>query len=129
MGMSARAVVYRVGLVALTVAPTTFVTAKEPLSIRVSPAVSFAPASLVIVTRIDPDADNRAVEIVADSDEFYRSSTVQLEGGLAPKATRFEFRSVPPGDYEITASVLGTNGQPRAIVHTHAQVIESGSSR
>src|SRR6185295_12070508 len=44
----------------------TVLSAKEPVSIRVSPAVSFAPANLIVRTRLEPDADNRVLEIVAD---------------------------------------------------------------
>ncbi len=87
----------------LAVMMTTVVGATEPLSMQVSPAMSFAPANLVIRTRVEPDASNRAMEVVADSEGFYRSSAVQLEGDRAPRTTTFEFRSLPPGDYEVTA--------------------------
>ena len=110
-------------------ATTTVVAAKEPLSIRVSPTVSFAPANLIIRTSVEPDADNRAIEVVADSDSFYRSSTIQLEGDRAPKTTRFEFRSLPPGEYDVTASVIGVGGQRKALAHAHVNVVESVASR
>jgi hypothetical protein len=102
--------------------------AKEPLSMRVSPAISFAPANLVIRTSVEPDASNRAMEVIADSDGFYRSSAVQLDGDRAPKTTTFEFRSLPPGTYEVTAVVIGADGQRRALARAHVNVIESGSS-
>ncbi len=103
--------------------------AKEPLSIQVSPAVSFAPADLVIRTRLEPDANNRAMEVVAESDAFYRSSRIQLEGDRAPRTTTFEFRSVPSGEYEVRAVVIGTDGQSRALSRTYVNVIEPGASR
>ena len=106
-----------------------FVAAKEPLSIRVSPAVSFAPANMVVRTSIEPDASNRAVEIVADSDQFYRSSLVQLDGERAPRTSLFEFRSLPPGEYEVKAALIGVDGQARAIARAHVNVVESGVSR
>ena len=127
--MKARAMVCGMCLFSTTVAPTTFVTAKDSLSIRVSPAVAFAPANLIIQTRIDPDAYNRALEVVAESQEFYRSSTIQLEGDRAPKTTRFEFQSLPPGEYEVRASVIGADGQPKATARAQAHVVESGSVR
>jgi hypothetical protein len=65
---------------ALAVMTTTVVGAKEPLSMRVSPAMSFAPANRVIRTSVEPDADNRAMEVIAGSGDFYRSSAIQLEG-------------------------------------------------
>jgi hypothetical protein len=129
MEMNTRAMAFRIGLLTLTVAAPMLVAANERLSIRVSPATSFAPADLVIVTRIEPDASNRAVEIVADSSEFYRSSTVQLKGDRGPKTTRFEFRSLPAGDYEVRAAVIGTDGQPAAIARGHVHVVPSAGSR
>ena len=127
--MNVRTMVYGTCLLTMAVAPATFVTAHEPLSIRVSPAVAFAPANLIIQTRIDPDSYNRALEVVAESEDFYRSSTVQLEGDRAPKTTRFEFRSLPPGEYEVRASVIGADGQPTGVARTKAHVVETGSSR
>ena len=118
----------RTWVLGLAVMTTTVVGAKEPLSIRVSPAISFAPANLAIRTSIQPDANNRALEVVADSDGFYRSSTIQLEGDRAPKTTTFEFRSLPPGEYEVTAVVIGADGQRRALARVHVNVVESGSS-
>src|SRR5262245_55439133 len=127
--MTARAMVYGTCLLVLMVEPTTSVAAKEPLSIRVSPAVALAPANLIIQTRIDPDPYNRALEIVAESEDFYRSSTVQLEGDRAPKTTLFEFRSLPPGQYEVRASVIGADGQPKAVARGQARVVETGAAR
>jgi hypothetical protein len=121
--MSVRAWVF--GLAVMT---TTVVGAKEPLSMRVYPAMSFAPANLVIRTRIEPDVDNRAMEVVAESDGFYRSSAIQLEGDRAPKTTTFEFHSLPPGEYEVRAVVIGAGGQQRAVARAHVNVVESGSS-
>ena len=37
---------------------------------RVSPATSFAPDNLVILRRVEPDADNRAIEVIADGEDF-----------------------------------------------------------
>jgi hypothetical protein len=119
----------RTWVCALAVMTTTVVGAKEPLSMQVSPAMSFAPANLVIRTRLEPDADNRVMEVVAESGEFYRSSAIQLDGDRAPRTTRIEFRSVPPGEYEVRAVVTGTDGRQRALVRSHVNVIESGASR
>ena len=114
-------------MVALT--PNGFATAKEPLSIRVSPAVSFAPANMVVRASIEPDAVNRALEIVADSDQFYRSSVIQLDGERAPKASIFEFRSLPSGQYEVSAVLISVDGHTRAIARAQVNVVESGASR
>jgi hypothetical protein len=114
------------GLAVLMIAVAT---AKEPLSLRVSPAMSFAPANLVIRTTLEPDANNRVMEVIAESSEFYRSSSIPLEGDRAPRTVTFEFRSLPSGEYDVTAVVIGTDGQQRALARSRVRVIESGASR
>jgi hypothetical protein len=124
------AMTFRAWVLGLAVAATTTVgAAKESVSIRVSPATSFAPANLVIRTRIEPDAANRAMEIIADSGDFYRASTIPVDGDRAPKTSMFQYLGLPPGEYEVTATLLGPDGQSRALARTHANVIESGVSR
>lgn len=100
--------------------------AGERITMKVSPAVAFAPANLVVRATIEADADNRAVEIVAESPDFYRSSEIQLEGDRAARTTTFEFRSLPPGTYEVRAKLLGVDGQQRAAVRQQVNVIASG---
>ena len=101
--------------------------AGERITVKVSPAVAFAPANLVVRTMIEADQDNRAVEIVAESADFYRSSQIQLEGDKAPRTTNFEFRSLPPGTYEVRALLIGTGGEQRAFARQTINVIESGA--
>ena len=103
--------------------------AGEKITVRVSPAVAFAPANLIVRTRIEADAQNRAVEIVAESTEFYRSSEIQLDGENAPRTSTFEFRSLPPGTYEVTATLLGPGGSARASVRSQINVIASGAGQ
>src|SRR5258708_2634137 len=114
---------------ALATMTTADVGAKDPLSMKVSPAMSFAPPNLVIRTRLEPDADNRVMEVIAESGDFYRSSAIQLEGDRAPRTATFEFRSLPSGEYRVTAVVIGTDGRPRATARSSVNVMESGGSR
>ena len=116
-------------VVAMVLTATAVAGAKEPLSIRVSPAFSFAPANIVIRTSVEPDAENRSMEVIADSPEFYRSSTIALEGDRAPKTMMVEFRTVPPGDYNVTAMLIGADGHRRAIAQAQINVLESGAAR
>jgi hypothetical protein len=101
---------------------------RERLTLRVSPAVSFAPANLVVRATIASDADNRAVEIVAESEDFYRSSEIQLDGDRAPRTSLFEFRSLPPGTYVVKAVLRGSTGAELASVRHQVNVIASGGS-
>jgi len=101
--------------------------AGEPITMKVSPAVAFAPANLVVRATIPSDADNRAVEIAAESPNFYRSSEIELEGDKAARTEVFEFRSLPPGTYEVRATLFGTNGR-RGVVRQQVNVIPSGAA-
>jgi hypothetical protein len=109
-------------------AATLPVGAGERITLKVSPAVAFAPANLVVRATIEADADNRAVEIVAESPDFYRCSEIQLEGDKAARTNTFEFRSLPPGTYEVRAKLFGVDGQTRAAVRQQVNVIASGGA-
>lgn len=102
--------------------------AGERITMKVSPAVAFAPANLIVRATIVADAENRAVEIVAESDDFYRSSEIQLQGENAPRTNMFEFRSLPPGVYHVRANLLDANGQSRAMTSQRVNIIASGAT-
>jgi len=101
--------------------------AGERMTMNVSPAVSFAPANLIVRAMIEADPDNRAVEIIAESPEFYRSSMIQLEGEKAARTNVFEFRSLPPGTYEVRARLFGAAPEPRVVLRQEVNVMASGS--
>ena len=103
--------------------------AGERLAMSVSPAVSFAPAHLVVRAVIEADDENRAMKVVAESGDFYRASEVELDGDRAPRTNMFEFRSLPPGNYQVTATLLSADGHPRAYKHSQVNVVSSGVAR
>jgi hypothetical protein len=114
------------GLLILFAAP---LRAETPLALKVSPAISFAPANLVVRATVEVNAANRAMEVVAESEDFYRASAIQLDGDKAPRTNMFEFRSLPPGMYEVHAILVGADGRARARVRQEVNVMASGSSR
>ncbi len=100
--------------------------ANVPLSIRVSPSVSFAPADLVVRAVVEVNANNRAIEISAESGDFYRSSEIQLDGEKAPRTSQFEFLNLPRGVYEVRAVLKGSQGQALAFARQRINVVQSG---
>jgi hypothetical protein len=100
--------------------------ATEPLSMAVSPLQSFAPTNLTIRLHVEPDAVNRALEVVAESGEYYRSSSVQLDGSDAPRTISFEFRDVPGGNYDVRGTLINSAGKARAAVRQHVHVLDPG---
>jgi hypothetical protein len=95
----------------------------EQLRLAVTPAQSIAPANLSIRARVVPNAENRTLEIVAESGEYYRSSQIALQGEHAPITTLLEFRGLPGGDYVVSGILTDSRGHRRAIAEQEVRVI------
>jgi hypothetical protein len=119
----------RLLLSAILVLTAISATGGEQLRIAVSPAQSFAPSNLNIRARIVPNAENRALEVIAESGEFYRSSQIPLEGDRAPATIMFEFRGLPGGEYEVYGILTDGAGRHRAIAKQQVRVIPPGFSQ
>jgi hypothetical protein len=85
----------------------------QPLTVTATPKISFAPASVRIRARIEPNASNRLLTIVADGENFYRSSEIQLDGDQAPRVFELDLRSVPAGDYDVVTILNDAKGAQR----------------
>jgi hypothetical protein len=98
--------------------------ANEPLSMAVSPVQSFAPTNVTIRLHVQPDAVNRAVEVVDDSGEYYWSSSIQLDAADAPRTISFEVRDVPRGTYDVRATLISSARKAQAAVRQYVVVID-----
>jgi len=103
----------------------TIASAGERLTMAVSPLQSFAPTNLRVRLHVPPDATNRALEVSADSGEYYRSSRIQLDGEDAPRTVTLEFPRLPGGAYEIRAVLIDSAGHARAFAREQATVLPS----
>jgi hypothetical protein len=99
----------------------------QPLTLQVSPTMTAAPAFIRVRALVESHEDNRSLEIVAQSPQFFRSSTIDLDGRNAPPLTVIEYPNMPPGFYDVTAVLVGTNGQ-RATETRFVKVIANGGS-
>jgi hypothetical protein len=88
--------------------------AGERLTIRVAPRMATAPASLIVHAVAERDPANRALQIQVTSDDYYRSSLMQLDGDEAPRTTTVRYDGVPGGAYEVRVTLFGSDGKPRA---------------
>jgi hypothetical protein len=102
--------------------------AHEPLTLAVSPLQSFAPTHLTIRVHVEPNPDNRILEVVTESVGYYRSSRVQLDGDDAPRTTSLEVRNLPGGNYEVRGALIDQAGHERAVVRTRVVVLGSADS-
>jgi hypothetical protein len=112
----------------LLVAGVVFAADGEPVSMTAFPHIAVAPADVVVKATVATSEQNRAIEVVLDSPDYYRSSRVDLEGNRAPRTTIFELRSVPSGRYVITTRVLGAGGQVLSSARQTYRVLAPGES-
>ena len=100
----------------------------EALQMKVSPAVQRAPAMLTVRVLVESSAENRLLQVVAESDTFYRSSEVEIDGANSSPLRVFQFRGLPTGRYEVTGVLLGAQGR-RAMISRVAEVVPSPGER
>src|SRR5262245_27026322 len=85
--------------------------AGNKLALNVSPSIGWAPAQVVATITVERDAANRQLEVAAESDAFYRSSLITLDGDRAPRMNQITWRDMPVGSYTIVAVLYGSDGQ------------------
>lgn len=98
------------------------VTDGPSLRTQVRPAVGKAPAEVRIEVWIASHAQNRSLEIEVDSDDFFRSSAIALDGEQAAHVFTVEYRSIPAGEYEVLVRLLAEKGGVRAVERLTFQV-------
>jgi hypothetical protein len=81
------------------------------LRLDVFPRVSTAPAAVRIRVIVTPDATNRALQIVAESGSYYRSSMVPLDGANAASITETTLKNLPGGEYDVIVVLVGVDGR------------------
>ena len=101
------------------------VNAAERITIAVSPVQSIAPTNLRVRVHVTPDADNRGLELSADSGGYFRSSWIQLDGKEAPQTMTLELRDLPAGYYAIRGALFDSTGRARAVARQQVTVLSS----
>ena len=95
------------------------------VSMRASPSIAFAPATLTVEARVEAAAVNRALEVIADSGHFYRSSEIQLDGEHAPRTLMVELQGLPAGRYDVRAVLKGQGGRELVTIGTRITAVET----
>ena len=105
------------------------VNGRAALELRARPAFSFAPSDLQLEFVIAPDRQNGALDVIAESDDFYRSSLIELEGESAPRVFSLRYQAVPAGEYSVRGVLFDRNGRERAMVEKQITVMSTGGER
>ena len=76
--------------------------------------VTAAPGWLEVRATVEVSPENRALEIVAESDDYFRSSQIPLDGERAPRINEVLFKGLPQGQYAVSVTLVGVNGRRAA---------------
>jgi hypothetical protein len=101
---------------------------EEAVAIRVNASVATAPATIIVTATVPPDEQNRLLVVAAESDEFLRSSTIELDGRDEARVHQFWLKGLPEGHYTVTALLQGIGGI-RGIGRTTLDVIGGDPNR
>jgi hypothetical protein len=100
---------------------------KNPVTIRVGPAVSMEPGAVRITTLVEPDERNRELVIEVESGLHFRSSTTQLDGDRSPRAHALWMKNLPAGLYEVRVRLQQETGRER-VFNQSFQVVTSADA-
>ena len=82
----------------------------EHLALQVTRRLVTAPGYLRSVIRVAPSDDNRKLRVTIDSEDYFRASEIQLDGASAPMSHFIDWKQLPAGAYELTATLVGPDG-------------------
>jgi hypothetical protein len=92
-------------LIAGCLAGAMHLSAEDEVSITVRPAVAMESGDARLKVFVARNAMNRVLKWEIDGANYYRSSTVQLDGASSPRRYIFLVRDLPAGEFEIRALV------------------------
>jgi hypothetical protein len=98
--------------------------ASPPLRMMVSPHSGPSPALVRVQVMVEPSSDNRVLRLMIDSDDYHRSSWIELNGASAERVRVADFRSVPAGVHDVSAALLNDRGEVRATVHDRIRIYD-----
>jgi len=79
--------------------------ADEAISITVRPAVAIFRGNAQLKVLVARDEKNRTLTWEVDGPNYYRSSSIDLNGLAAPRSYLFMVRDLPVGEFEVRATV------------------------
>jgi hypothetical protein len=103
-------------------AGSTHTNADEAVSITVRPAVTTYRGSAQLKVLVARDEKNRSLEWEVDGPNYYRSSSIEMDGAAAPRSYFFVMRELPAGEFEVRVTVT-RNDQTRVVDRSSIRVV------
>ena len=101
---------------------------ESAVQVKVSAAFTFAQGNVTVRAIVVPNERNQLLTISAESTDYLRRSTMQLEGKDEARVHELSLVSLPEGVYVVTALVISRDGsQHRA--DTKLQVFDGASRK
>ena len=79
--------------------------ADEAISITVRPAVTSYRGSAQLKVLVSRDEKNRTLVWEVDGPNYYRSSSIALDGAASPRSYFFVVKDLPSGEFDVRATV------------------------
>ena len=93
-------------------------------TIAVGPSlVVEAPGDVEFSIRISPTAHTHELRVFAESESYYRSTTIGLEGLDSEPVHHFTWRAFPVGEYQVVGMLVDSGGSEEIIVRSALKVI------
>lgn len=104
--------------------------AGEPITVRITPRISFAPRTIHVVVLLAPHHENRAVCIqwgIESQSETGKVRTSCESVGEDQRRVYFDLRCLPSGDYDLAAMLYrqASASIPFRILHAKFNLIET----
>jgi hypothetical protein len=94
-----------VAVVAGVLAGSMQMSADEAISITVRPAVASYRGNAVLKVLVSRNEKNRLLVWEVDGPNFYRSSSIALDGAASPRSYFFMVKDLPGGEFDVRATV------------------------
>ena len=111
-------------LIGYLAASTQMVAADQPISITVRPEIAIAHGNARLKVLVERNDLNRRLMWEVDGPNYYRSSTLELEGASAPRSWFFLVRDLAEGDYIVRATVWRSDDS-QLVARAQIRVISS----
>jgi len=94
-----------VAVVAGVLAGSMHMSADEAISITVRPAVASYRGTAQLRVLVSRNERNRLLVWEVDGPNFYRSSSIALDGAASPRSYFFMVKDLPGGEFDVRATV------------------------
>ena len=94
--------------------PPTRLHAEDFVQLHVSPVLSDR-GDMTVQVLVARDAENQWMKVTAESESYYSSSEMELEGEYTARVKVIRFRSVPSGWYEVTGTVFDSRKKVKGL--------------